>query len=121
MINIRSRFPRASQSFIDLNDKTGRPQETSKPEHPARDEQVGKNKREARDPRSRVVRIISRRRRLIDPGANLWGGSKYFEDSLRYAGMLWDDSEAFIQISVRQEKVETEEDEATIIEIDIPC
>lgn len=117
---LRQLLPRASKSTIALNVAPDRAETLALLERAAGHEQVAKNKRKARDPRSRRVRIISRRRRLIDPGANLWGGSKYFEDSLRYANLLHDDSEAFIEIKISQEKVTTPEEECTIIEIEIP-
>lgn len=117
---LRRLLPRASQTTILLNSTPYSEEEATLAQCSIGDESVAKNKGKERDPRSRRVRIVSRRRRTLDPGSNLWGGSKYFEDALRYAGLLHDDSEKFIEITVTQEKVDNPEDEATIIEIDIP-
>jgi hypothetical protein len=62
----------------------------------------------------RSVRIVSFRVRPIDPD-NLCG--KYFVDTLRYAGILVDDTASVMDYSIRQEKAETKEQERTIIEI----
>ena len=64
-----------------------------------------------------LIRITSRRSRLIDPRANLYGGTKYLEDACVYAGILHDDKEAFSEGDVRQEKVGKGEEESTVIEI----
>ena len=81
---------------------------------------MGPQEGEGRDPKSRAVCITSYRVNLLDPGANLWGSTKYIEDSLRYAGLIYDDSERFIQIQVRQVKVAHFCDERTEIEIIYP-
>lgn len=86
-----------------------------KPERHAKHEPMAAGEGKARDARSRVVRITSFRCKLLDPGANLWGSTKYVEDSLKYAGLLHDDSEEFIQITVHQEKVKTRKEERTEI------
>lgn len=88
-----------------------------KPEHDGGHESVATGQGEARDARSRQVSIVSRRCRLLDPGANLWGGTKHLEDALRYAGILFDDSEKFIEIKVSQEKVRTKKEEETVVTI----
>lgn len=62
------------------------------------------------------VRIVSRRRRLLDPD-NLAGGSKYLIDGLRYAGLLKDDSPDYISLIVEQVKCGKGE-ERTEIEIE---
>jgi hypothetical protein len=64
-----------------------------------------------------VVRITSFRRRLLDPD-NLFGGSKYFTDGLRYAGLLRGDAEAQIRLEVSQRKVKIKTEECTRIEIE---
>ena len=63
-----------------------------------------------------VVRICSFRRRLLDSD-NLIGGSKYFIDGLRHAGLIPDDRPQDITLEVCQEKVKRKEDERTEIEI----
>jgi hypothetical protein len=87
------------------------------PQRPSVDEPVGKaSPEEARSGRC-FIRITSRRSRLIDPRANLYGGTKYIEDACVYAGILHDDKEAFSEGDVRQEKVGKGEEESTVIEI----
>ncbi len=66
-----------------------------------------------------AVRIKSFRTRLLDPD-NLIGGTKYFVDSLRYAGLIHDDREADITLSVSQEKVSHKKEEQTEIQITYP-
>jgi hypothetical protein len=61
------------------------------------------------------VRIISFRRRLIDPD-NLC--PKWFIDCLRYWGYIQDDRPQDIVLEVSQEKVQTKADEHTRIEIE---
>jgi hypothetical protein len=63
------------------------------------------------------VSIESRRVRLIDPRANLYGGSKAIEDGLVYAGILRDDSEGHSEGHVFQEKVRSKEEEGTLIRV----
>ena len=87
------------------------------PQRPAGHESVGKESPEAKGPGRCFIRITSRRRRLIDPRANLYGGTKYLEDACVYAGILHDDKEAFSEGDVRQEKVGKDEEESTVIEI----
>lgn len=81
------------------------------------DEPVAKKERAIQKPVRRYVSIESRRRRLIDPRGNLWGGTVFLENSLRYAGILFDDNEEFSEGIVFQTKVLKEEDECTIIKV----
>ena len=65
---------------------------------------------------SRVsIRVVSFRRRLIDPD-NLC--PKYFIDCLRYAEIIKDDSAAHVTIQTEQVKVSEKGDERTEITID---
>lgn len=80
-------------------------------------EPVGKRQAEASRSGRCFVSITSRRKKLIDPRANLYGGSKYVEDALVYAGALPDDTEAASQGVVTQEKVGKGEPEETVIRI----
>jgi len=80
-------------------------------------EPVAKGQAQARGSGRCFVSITSRRKKLIDPRANLYGGSKYIEDALVYAGALPDDTEAASQGVVTQEKVGKGEAEETIIRI----
>lgn len=80
-------------------------------------EPVGKGQAEAARPGRCFISIVSRRKRLVDPRANLYGGTKYVEDALVYAGAIQDDSEAASQGVVTQEKVGKGEAEETVIRI----
>ena len=62
------------------------------------------------------VRITSYRVRLLDPD-NLCG--KYFVDCLRYSGIISDDTAEVVDYSIRQEKVRTKAEEATLIEVSV--
>lgn len=63
------------------------------------------------------ISIESRRRKLVDPRANLYGGSKFFEDALMYSGAIHDDTDQFSEGVVTQTKIGKEEEEMTIIRI----
>lgn len=116
---ILRRFPHATNSFIKANaeDCPDSPSPSPKPERPLRDDPVGETPREESDTTRTLVRITSFRRRLLDPD-NLMGGSKYFTDGLRYAGLISGDAEAQIRLEVSQQKVKSKADECTRIEIE---
>jgi hypothetical protein len=61
-----------------------------------------------------TIRIISYRRRLLDPD-NLC--PKAFIDSIRRAGLVADDNPQAIVLQVEQRKVKSKADERTVIEI----
>lgn len=88
----------------------------SKPQHVVCDESVAEAKGEAGNANGRVVCIKSFRRRLLDTD-NLVGGVKYFVDSLRYAQLIHDDTEASITLEVSQTKVKTKAEERTEITV----
>lgn len=96
--------------------KAAQPQDR-KPEPDPQHEPVGQGQAEASRSGRCFVSITSRRKKLIDPRANLYGGSKYVEDALVYAGALPDDTEAASQGVVTQEKVGKGEPEETVIRI----
>ncbi len=66
-----------------------------------------------------VVRLVSYRRRLLDK-VNLYGGSKFFEDGLRYAGLIPDDREAVCDFEASQVQVKLKADERTEITVSSP-
>lgn len=84
-------------------------------ESPVRPEPVAKKKREAGHPTRLRVGVRSFRRRLCDPD-NLC--PKYFIDCLRYAGFIPDDSPDHITLEVSQERVESVDEERTVITIE---
>lgn len=75
---------------------------------------LGEGQTKERDTASRLVRITSRRRRLIDED-NLC--AKLAVDCMRYAGLLHGDEPGKTHIECRQEKVGKEGREETLIEI----
>ncbi len=85
-----------------------------KPEQIVRDEPLAKVKGEASNSGRIAVRITSFRRRLLDPD-NLC--PKFFIDGLRYSGLIPDDRQEDIALTVEQVKVKTKEEERTEIEI----
>lgn len=46
---------------------------------------------------------------------NLWGGMKPFIDALRYLDLIPEDKPSEVDISVRQSRVSTREEEGTLI------
>ena len=80
-------------------------------------EPVGAPKGEATHTNRCFICIKSIRKRLIDPRANLYGGSKYIEDALQYSSLIHDDSEKFSEGTVTQEKAGKDEEEMTIIRV----
>ena len=92
-------------------------QEGSEPERPTCAEQVAAQEGERCHATRCFISIESRRRRLIDPRANLYGGTKALEDACVYAGILLDDKEAFSEGAVFQTKIKSPEPEETIIRI----
>ena len=83
-------------------------------ERAAVDESLAQNKNQTRHSRKLAVIVTSFRRRLLDED-NLAG--KYHIDALRYAGIIPNDSPDKVTISMRQQKVATEAEERTEIEI----
>ena len=82
---------------------------------------MGKTQGEERDtsgnsPRYRV-RIRSYRVRQLDLD-NLYGGVKYFVDTLRYAEIIPDDDPESITLQVSQEKVKNYSKEKTEVEVE---
>jgi hypothetical protein len=78
---------------------------------------VGKEEGKATHTSRCFICIKSIRKRLIDPRANLYGGSKYIEDALQYSSLIHDDSEKFSEGTVTQEKAGKDEEEMTIIRV----
>ena len=90
--------------------QTSRPE----PQPPVRHEPLEAASGAAQDANRSRLCITSYRRRLLDPD-NLT--PKYFIDALRYFGVIADDTAQDIDLSIRQTKVATPEEERTEIEI----
>jgi len=114
---IRRRMPNASEAFIKRNaeDCPDSQAPSPKPKRPFCHEPLGKVAREEEDSGRVRVRIVSFRKRLIDPD-NL--APKYFIDCLRYAGFIRDDRAQDIALEVSQQKVKSKAEEYTRIEIE---
>jgi hypothetical protein len=80
-------------------------------------EPLGKKGREEENTERIALVITARRRRLLDVDGPC---PKYFIDGLRYAGLLPDDRPQDVTLQLRQEKVESKDDEETVIEISYP-
>lgn len=93
------------------------PASNPQPKRPFRHEPLGASKGEEENAGRIVVRVVSYRRRLIDPD-NLT--PKYFIDALRYRCLIPGDSAKDIIYSVRQEKVSEKAQERTEITIEYP-
>jgi hypothetical protein len=93
--------------------KAGGVSSRTESQRPVCHEPLGEAKGEVSHSTRRVVGIVSfRYGRLLDPD-NLCG--KYFLDSIRYAGLIEDDSAEQIQFSIRQVQVATPAEERTEI------
>lgn len=88
-----------------------------KPEPAVRNEPVEEKERASRLSPSFVIRIVSFRCRILDAD-NLVGGTKYFTDGLRHAGIIPDDRPQDIILEVRQVQVARKEEERTEILIE---
>jgi hypothetical protein len=112
---IKELFPHASASTIRLNsDCPSGPAPAPVVERPARSRALGTRKAQKADTGVFLVRVTSRRRRLLDED-NL--AEKYHVDCCRYAGLVPGDAAGQARIETRQEKVGRKEDECTVIEI----
>lgn len=110
------RFPYASKAFLQLN----APPELQNPQpqrNPGKTPPLSDGRKETGPSLPPIrVRILSRRRRLLDPD-NLH--VKALVDALRYARLIPDDSAAHIELSVDQEKVFLALEEMTIVQLSI--
>ena len=113
---IRRRMPHASEAFIKRNaeDCADSPPPSPEPQRAVRDEPLGKSEGEEKSPDRVRIRVISFRRRLIDPD-NLC--PKYHVDCLRYCGFIRNDTAQDIILEVSQRKVQSKAEECTRIEI----
>src|SRR5262245_39003348 len=102
-----------AEQFLDYQQRHARRSlPRSEPQQIVRNGTVRQEPRKETNPTRRRIRIVSYRKRLIDPD-NLC--PKYFIDALRYEGIIDDDSAKHIILEVTQEKSKRE---FTSIEID---
>ena len=109
-LQLQARIEARRRKKPDSNDPGGDP----KPQPVVRDESLGAGQGKARNPTRLRVCVTRRSVRLLDED-NIC--EKYAVDCLRYAGALRDDAPEFVRIEARQEKVESQSDECTVIEI----
>lgn len=116
---LRELFPNASDQFIARNSDRGARSQVAptKLERPHVNAPLAKAKAQGRDSGKFLVRVTSRRRRLLDED-NL--AAKWFVDCCRYAGLIPGDDPSQASIETRQEKVRRAEEECTVIEIFAP-
>ena len=112
---LKRRFPNASQATIARNASADSQAPDPEPKRPLRDEPLAKSEGEKENPDRVRIRVISLRRRLIDPD-NLC--PKYHVDCLRYGGFIRNDTAHDVILEVSQRKVQSRADECTIIEIE---
>ncbi len=135
MKSIIALFPRASGSFLALNQQNSvqgnverakanheainhRKIQDSKPEHhkaPTLD-RADEGKKEGSD--RVIVRFIGYRVRPLDPD-NFAGGCKDLLDALRHSSLIYGDEPWRIDFQTRQEKVLHYTEEKTVIEIEL--
>lgn len=87
---------------------------SAKPEQTVCHDSLGKETRETQGTTRIAIRISSFRQRLVDPD-NLC--PKYIIDGLRYAGLIPNDREEDISLTVEQRRVLLRSDERTEIEL----
>ena len=107
------RLTQKQYNALSKNLKAGHPGKSAKLERRPRAKRVGKDKAQKVNPVRCEVHVVNFRRRLLDKD-NLC--AKFHVDALRYAGVLIDDSEKYIDLHVSQEKI-TEGQERTEITI----
>jgi len=117
--NHNESFKRRNPAIFDSNPSRGAedfcevPMPVVKPV--VRDESVGPLPGEEICSKKFLLRVTLYRLRTIDPENVV---TKHIAgDCLRYAGCLPDDDEKTIELQVRQKKVETTEEEGTLIEL----
>lgn len=111
---LRRRYPFASEAFLKKNCSDSAPS-GPEPQCAVCDDSLGTAPREEANSSRVRVRVISFRRRLIDPD-NLC--PKWHIDCLRYSGLIPDDRVQDIILEVSQQKVKSKSDECTRIEIE---
>ncbi len=110
-------FKRLNPTLYAQNLETHSVASNSEPECAVSHDALGPAQGETQDAGRAFVFITSFRRRLLDTD-NLVG--KYVVDSLRYAGLIFDDSPDQITLTVRQRKVAHKGEERTEVTIEYP-
>jgi hypothetical protein len=114
---ILQRYPRASEAFLRANADAHRVAPGPVAQRCRDDEPVAEDAGETAYKGRCLVRITSFRRKLCDE-RNLY--DKHFVDALKEAGAFIDDSPAYVQVEVSQERVMSPHEERTVIQLS-PC
>lgn len=107
--DIKRLFPNASASCLAANSGTA-----TVVERATKAESLAANKTEEKHSGRFLIRVTSRRRRLLDED-NL--AEKFHVDCLRYSGIIPSDTPECAHIEVSQEKISKGETEETVIEV----
>lgn len=91
----------------------------AEPEQSPRAEPLGADQGKGSGDGRTVVRIVSRRTRLLDAD-NLAGGTKYLTDAIRKVGLLVEDSPESVALEFAQQKVSHKDQEETVVTIIYP-
>jgi hypothetical protein len=100
--------------MTDGNDTPHGPASSPEPQRVVRDGPLGTKTGKKTHTGRVLICVTSCRLKLLDPD-NLC--PKYFIDSLRYAGIIHDDDADSIELSLKQERVATPEEERTEIAV----
>lgn len=111
---ILARYPRASESFLRANLQAEDAGAVAKLERNPSNASLAKKEVQGQVGRGFLVRVTSRRKRLIDQD-NLC--EKYHVDLCRYAGVIPDDAPGETQIEVSQTKCREGEAEEVTVEV----
>jgi hypothetical protein len=111
---LKRMFPRCSKSFLEVNAAGVSDAKPKQIAPRALDGGLPGKGESAQRARLRITRCA---RRLLDQD-NLYGGAKPLIDCLKSSGLIEDDSPEHIELIVRQERVESIDEERTEIEIE---
>lgn len=112
---LKRRFPQAGPGFIAANLDSNNPRTNPVMEHRPVPVPLAKDKAQEESPERLLIRIVSVRKRLIDPD-NLC--EKWLLDCLRFVGAISGDEPDKITLETSQRKAQKGEEEHTEITID---
>jgi hypothetical protein len=113
LAKLQAKYP-LSAATIRRNQAAGQ-LSSAQPQRPVQDEPLAKVARKEGHPTRLHVRVISFRRRLIDPDNCV---PKWFIDCLRRGGWIEDDTAAHIEVTTSQQKVTSKDQERTELVIE---
>ena len=113
-MNLKSLFPHASKSTLELNSELPNPKPSKQ-----KGTLVANGTGKTQSTRRPHVCFTLCRTKLLDVDAK-YGSIKDLLDSLQYAGLVDGDREDQITLEVKQEKVSHRSEERTVIELEYP-